>query len=206
LASDQGDWYFQVFLDDKPIGYHHFTLNDNRLQSTAEFNVKILFINAYHYKHNNRELWDGNCLAEIHSETIDNGEQYSVNGATVNNHFRVSTQDSKTTLTGCVRTFAYWDPELLDTPYLLNTQTGEYQEVNLEQAGNEEFSLYGKTVQASRYVLKTDDGDIELWYGPEGEWIALNSTTKGGRILRYVRRFSDELTKSNKQADNRSML
>ena len=46
------EWLFDVYLDQSKIGEHQFKLSDaGVLTSTAKFNVKVLFINAYQYDH-----------------------------------------------------------------------------------------------------------------------------------------------------------
>ena len=69
-------WDFQVFLDDKPIGYHRYTLREagaeRELTSEARFDVKLLFITAYRYAHDASESWRGNCLARLNARTDDN--------------------------------------------------------------------------------------------------------------------------------------
>ena len=39
---------------------------------------------------------------------------------------------------------------------------------------------------ANRYRLDTGDAAIDLWYSERGRWLALQSTTRSGRLLRYV--------------------
>lgn len=205
VAVEQGNWYFRVYLDDKPIGYHEFTASNGIIESRAAFNVKILFFNAYSYQHQNRERWQRGCLVQIESKTSDNGEAYSVSGAAMQDRFRVSTGDGNTELAGCVRSFAYWNPALLDAPALLNTQTGEYQNVTLEVDDNLEFTFEGRAIPARRYTLKVEGREIELWYGAAGEWLALNSKTESGRTLRYIREPANEMAQLETSSEKRGM-
>ena len=52
---------FRVLLDDKQIGYHTFTIADQGsakvVKIKAEFDVRLLFIRAYSYQHENVETW-----------------------------------------------------------------------------------------------------------------------------------------------------
>jgi hypothetical protein len=205
MAGEQGNWYFRVYLDDKPIGYHEFNVANGVVESRAVFNVKVLFFNAYSYQHNNRERWQEGCLVQIKSETSDNGDEYSVTGTVDENSFLVSTQTGEAELHGCVRSFAYWNPALLDVPALLNTQTGEYQNVALDIDDNTEFSFKGRTIPAKRYTLRVEGREIEIWYGLSGEWLALNAKTESGRTLRYVREPAEEMVQLQTNTDKRGM-
>ncbi|MEO1201858.1 MAG: DUF6134 family protein, partial [Pseudomonadota bacterium] len=67
--AQPAEWRFQVFLNDKPIGYHSFSVeNDGRdqvLTTEASFDVKLLFITAFRYRHENTETWRDGCLQSM---------------------------------------------------------------------------------------------------------------------------------------------
>lgn len=189
-ASQSKEWRFRVFLDDKEIGYHHFELQPSeggtRLLSEAEFNVKVLFINAYDYVHRNEELWNGDCLVELRSTTDDNGKQYKVKGLAQQDSFVIETRTDREDVQGCVRSFAYWSPEVLkDADRLLNAQTGEYVPVRLDYVGREPVTARGAVIEAERYRLSGEKLVIDLWYSKNREWVALESITEGDRRLSY---------------------
>jgi len=182
------EWAFNVFLDKKPIGEHTFTINEahDRLTSKAKFDVKLLFINAYNYLHSSNETWQGDCLTSIDANTNDNGEKSVVTGKLEDQHFALNaTKGSKQTLPACIMTFAYWSPKMLSQNKLLNPQTGEYLDVKITQVGKELIEVRGKSVDAEHYNVIAKKMNIDLWYSPDKEWLALRSTTPEGRIINY---------------------
>lgn len=191
--GDTREWTFRVYLGDSEIGSHSFALTDfggaQEMQTQAEFNVKFLFFNAYRYRHQNVERWGGNCLQAIESETNANGDRYSVVGSARDQQFVVSTvlddAEDESRLPGCVMTFAYWNPVFLQEQRLLNTQTGEYIDVQAELVGDDVLNVRGNPTPAYRYRLTGENLDIELWYSRDREWLALESATESGRRLRY---------------------
>ena len=182
-------WRFQVFLDDQQIGYHTVTVNPEKTRATvqieANFDVKFLFFTAYRYRHNNREIWENDCLNTIESRTNDNGDTFYVSGQSQNQRLDLDTPQGTQSLQGCVRTFAYWDPRLLQARRLLNSQTGEYLDVNINFISNEALIINGNSVLAKRYRLEAEDIVIDLWYSESMQWLALQTTTDGGNQLRY---------------------
>ena len=82
-------------------------------------------------------------------------------------------------------TFAYWNPEFLRQPRLLNPQTGEYLPVRVELLGEQRISVKGQAVEANAYRLLAEELELIVWYSEANEWLGLQSTAKGGRILRY---------------------
>lgn len=193
-AGSVSEWRFSVLLDGSPIGYHRFELTERgaerELRSEARFNVKVLFINAYRYVHDNQERWQGDCLAQIDARTDDNGAKNVVRGTQSATRFVVSTAQRVTDLGSCVQTFAYWNPQILNATHLLNPQTGEYVPVRIAPLGAEQLSIRGAAQAAQRYRLigEAVSGEklqIDLWYSPAQEWLALESVTEDGRRLRY---------------------
>jgi hypothetical protein len=189
-------WNFEVYLDDREIGSHHFQLSDSedglRLQTHAEFSVKFLMITVYAYEHRNAEIWQGGCLRSIEARTDSNGDHSRVSGVARDGQLVVSTAAGVQRLDECVATFAYWDRRLLERQRLLNPQTGEYLPVRLEKLDSGSMVLGQRRITVQRYALTAEKMDIELAYEADtGEWVALDSQVEGGRVLRYRRNPQD---------------
>ena len=193
-GSTDKNWNFKVYLDDKEIGFHNFSMvhkdEHHEIYSSARFDVKFLFINAYSYKHDNVERWHGQCLSSINAVTDDNGDLYNVSGEADNEAFIVNSTENNNEKQNkylpCIKTFAYWDPDFLKETTLLNSQTGEMIEVDSKFIGNETLRHNGKEVVAKRYRLDGKDLQIDLWYSVDDHWLALESLTEGGRVVRYA--------------------
>jgi hypothetical protein len=208
-GADERSWSFKVFLDDREIGYHDFRVVDTpagrELDSEARFDVKVLFINAYKYRHESHERWDDGCLVEIDARTRAGSERNALAGRDVGQAFalqKLATQRKRTSDTAdptdapavtyesdCVSTFAYWNPDFLSRDRLLNPQTGDLVPVHVESMGVGTVQVAGVETAVERYRINTPDGEVEVSYarvGGEWEWVALESPIEG-RILRYVR-------------------
>lgn len=194
-ASTDKSWNFRVFLDEKEIGYHNVNLSTQKNIRTvsveANFAVKFLFINAYEYEHQTQESWNGNCLTELSSDTNDNGEFLFLRAKSSGNSVELITHDGETELEGCIRSFAYWNPDLLKSSKLLNTQTGEYQPVEFVEKGLNTLDIEGEQIEALLYQLTVDDETIDLWYTTDKNWLALQTKVRGGRLLSYFPARSD---------------
>jgi hypothetical protein len=184
---------FDVFLDDRAIGFQRFELaaagDGVRIETRAEFEVKLLLITAFEYDHRNTEVWRGGCLQAIDSRTDSNGKQYAVSGKARGDAFVVATREGERRLGDCVATFAYWDKDvLLQRRQLLNSQTGEYVPVRIDPLGRDRIRIGEREFSVERYALKGKELDITLAYATgSGEWVALDSRLDGGRTLRYRR-------------------
>lgn len=182
-------WRFRVYLDDREIGYHHFYLarsgETRQLRSVADFEYRLLFVKLYDYQHENLETWSGDCLQSVQSRTDANGTPYAVDGRLGSDGFRVDGSEAEDTLPDCVMSFAYWNPAFLEQERLLNTQNGEFLEVDVSEPVSESVLVRGEQRSALRYRVEAGDLNLDLWYSNENEWLALESEVRGGRTLRY---------------------
>ena len=182
-------WRFRVYLDDQEIGYHHFYLDDSggtrQLRTVASFEYRLLFVKLYDYEHENRETWSGDCLQSIESRTDDNGRALAVDGWREPGRFRVNGSAGEATLPECVMSFAYWNPAFLEQPRLLNSQDGEFLDVEVAPPVAESLAVRGEQRAAYRYRLAAGELRLDLWYSTDREWLALESEVRGGRRLRY---------------------
>jgi hypothetical protein len=188
-GTDSRTLLFDVYLDGKKIGFHRFEIEDAgegpSVLSEASFDVKFLFVTAFRYRHNTTERWAEGCLEKIEARTDSNGKRLEVNGSRTQGGFVIDNGDQQTALPDCVMTFAYWNPVFLDQPRLLNPQTGEYVDVDVEELGTDTVEIAGRQVVARSVRITAPKVDIRLWYSESAEWLALESVAKGGRIIRY---------------------
>lgn len=186
-ASASEHLRFQVYLGDKPIGEHSFRVFETgdlrRVHSSAAFDVDFLFVNAYRYRHDSREIFRDGCLQEIRATTDDNGKRYRVEGEATGKQFRIDRGDGEEQAEGCLMTFAYWDPDFVNQKRLLNAQTGKLEPVRVRAQGSDRVKVGSREVPATRYALSADEVSIDLWYNDDLGWVGLASDTgKGGRL------------------------
>jgi hypothetical protein len=189
-AATAGDaWRFRVYLDDQEIGYHHFYLDESngtrQLRTVASFEYRLLFVKLYGYEHENLETWSGDCLQSIESRTDDNGRALAVDGRREPGYFRLDGSAGEANLPECVMSFAYWNPAFLEQSRLLNSQDGEFLDVEISPPVAESLEVRGEQRAAYRYRLAAGELRLDLWYSADREWLALESEVRGGRKLRY---------------------
>ena len=189
-ASTEQVWQFRVYLDDTPIGYHEFSVEQAsdhlKMTTHARFDVTFLKIPLFSYRHQDVQQWSDQCLKSIKSKTDQNGKLFEVDGSSTDKGFQLSTRDGNVTLPECISTFAYWNKSFLQHGKLLNSQTGEYLDVDVDHLGEHSITVRNTSVPANRYRLTAEDLDIELWYSNNDQWLGLQSETSSGRLLRYV--------------------
>ncbi len=187
-AATSGDWDFRVLLDGREIGRHRFMLQGSGervvVRSDAQFDVRVLFFSAYRYEHAAVERWQDGCLRSLASRTVTNGERISVSASLQDGRLAVSGPAGDGQYSGCVMSFAYWDPRILAADRLLNSQTGELVPVEVTDRGTETVTVRGRERPATRHRISGPGLSIDIWYA-DGRWVALEALAEGGRRLRY---------------------
>jgi len=200
-AAAQDPLTFAVSLDDRPIGVHRFRIVDDGatrvVESDASFDIRILRIPVYRYRHRNTETWRNGCLKQIDSETDANGTPYAVDLSKTVRGYRIVTPSETQTYEGdCLMSFAYWDQRFLQQKQLLNTQTGELVAVEIQALGESKREIANRTlsVEGFRILAESRDIDIKVFYNSaDGRWVALESLLENGRVLRYAGAVDDRL-------------
>jgi hypothetical protein len=173
-ASDARSWNFDARLDGKPIGTHRFTVSGpgarREVDSEARFDVKLLGIVVYRYRHEAHERWQGDCLRELQSRTDDDGKPLQV--------------EQKPG--GCAMSFAYWHPRLQEQTSLINPQTGLAEAVRFERLPDATIPVQGREVAATRWRLSTPTQTLTVWRDrANDDWIGLDARVSGDRLLTY---------------------
>ena len=190
-ATGPDSWTFRVLLDGREIGSHRFTLStvdgtQRELRSTARFDVTILRVAVYRYRHEALESWSGGCLQLLESRTEINGEREHVRAHALPDRLVVEAGGTRREHHGCVMSFAYWDQRILGAQRLLNSQTGELVPVTITARGDEVLTVQGEPRLAQRHRIDGPGLRIDLWYAGS-EWVALEADAQGGHRLRYER-------------------
>ena len=200
---------FTVSLDDQPIGVHRFRIADEGamrvVDSEATFDVRILRVPVYRYRHRNTETWQNGCLKRIDSETDANGTPYAVDLSKTAAGYRIVTpSEARTHAVDCMMSFAYWDQRFLQQKRLLNTQTGEWIPVEIQSLGESQRQIANQVlpVQGFRIRAELQGIDIKVFYRPaDGRWVALESVLENGRTLRYALAGDNRLAVAERVSD-----
>lgn len=194
-APPPAEWQFVVRLDGAPIGTHRFALDrsDERsvlLRSEAQFDVKLLGLSLYRYRHRATERWSERCLASIDARTDDNGRRIELRGQAQDGGFELHLRDDgrvsapPATATGCLMSFAYWHPALASQTRLLDPGTGRVEAVTIGVPPQPAADLdtAGGPLRGLRIGGLAQP--IDVWYVGE-RWVGLDTIVDGGRRLSY---------------------
>ena len=184
FAEQQKRWDFNVSLNGRDVGSHSFVVSgkggDRTVSSSMRLDFRVLLVKKVSYQHQASEVWQDGCLTEVSSETQRNGKGYSVQANLVDDGLSVINNTGVEIIEGCVRGFAYWHPQWLQAPRLLNVETGKYVPVTLSQTVSPDDNI-------THLMITTAKTDIHLEYDAAGDWMSLQTRLPLAGELRYQR-------------------
>ncbi|MET0382764.1 MAG: DUF6134 family protein, partial [Burkholderiaceae bacterium] len=133
------------------------------------------------YHHRADERWTGDCLSALSSATDDDGKPSTVRVERDGDAYRIDRDGDADRASGCLMSYAYWNPALRGQTRLLNPQTGKVDAVRVERMGAGTIPVGGEPVAATRYRIVGAQAPIDVWYSGAGEWIGLDSPVAEGK-------------------------
>ena len=171
---------FNVLLDKKPVGTHIFNLKrqgkEVLVKSDMQLEGKFWGLLPFKYTHESQEQWQDGCLVSLQSQTLKRGKTIKIIASSDASGLSIDSNDKTEVVSGCVKSFAYWDHSKLVGNQLLNTENGKLVNVNIKRTNNHRSML-----------IHSSDADISLEYAANGEWLSLKSKLEVGGLLHYIR-------------------
>jgi len=168
---------FDVIRKNKIIG--NLTTNfmqdeDNLiLHSILDINVKVLFIPAYKFFQETKEIWhDGRFISIEGFTDFEDDREYKINGKDENGVFRVTGMDGLLELDENIIPLNYWNKSILKEKELFDTQKGIVRQINVKKLKNEKIKISDSKIEAEKFIFNAtknpkDKGpfpEYTLWY------------------------------------------
>ena len=181
---------FTVTRNGKPIGSHSYTF-DRRgartvvdIETTIDF--RLLTLPVYRFQHKSHEVWDGDRLVRLVSNTNDNGEPVTLDVRAEGPVLKVGGQEQAVEVDPKAIPASLWNPVVVKRERLLDTVNGALMKTTVADLGDETVTIAGKAIPARRYRL-SGDYHRELWYDRrDGTLVRVMFEAKDGSEVEYV--------------------
>lgn len=181
---------FAALRNGEPIGKHVVTFDRDgaqlRVSTTIDLTVKFLGITAYAYKHRAQEVWYGDHLFSLASQTDDNGKKYAVNAERRDEGLVVSVNATgRRIVPSRILPSSHWNFRQINQSALLNTQNGTEVPVQIALVGRENVNTSAGLIEASRY--RYSGGVVmDQWFDDRGRWVKMAFAGSDGSLIEYV--------------------
>lgn len=176
---------FSVWRKGSRIGEHRiaFRQEDDLLIVDIDINLQVAFgpITLFRYRHHNTEVWRGDRLIALDSQTYDDGDEFSLSVRESGDGLEVDGFSGRYSVPAETLSSSYWNPDTIYQSQILDTQRGFIMDVDTEWLGREQVLAGGRQTEADRYRI-TGDLDMEIWYSEPGQWVKLDFFARGSTI------------------------
>ena len=176
---------FSVLREESPIGHHSLTFwrkgGEQIVEIDIELKISFGFVTLFRYEHRNTERWRNGQLLSINTQTNDDGTRYWVEAERAGDGLEVRTEDGAHTVPADIVPTSYWNPRTVDQGMLLDTQAGRLLNVDISSLRRDPVETPRGRVDAQLYRM-AGDLNLDLWYGPNGEWVKLAFLARGSQI------------------------
>lgn len=142
------DYAFKVFCNGNPVGYQHVQVNHGEEETTVDTDVAVdvhmAGFEVYRYRYRSREIWRDGKLAELTSETDDDGDALSLSvRAAEDGMLLVENKEGRREIPADTLPTSYWNPAVLERAELLDTESGKLLKVAVASAGDGRYAVSG---------------------------------------------------------------
>ncbi len=178
--------HFDVYRNDKAVGRHDASFSEENgflvIRSTLDLGIKLLFIEAYHYRYEATEYWCDNALVRLEAKVNDDGKLSRVTARSEAGQLKLTAAEGGSG-SAPLGSFAtnHWHPGVLQTAAVINTLTGHLNKVTLVpcKAPAPDGS------PAAQCMDYTGDLKARVWYDDAGRWRGLAFAGTDGSAIDY---------------------
>lgn len=188
IARYGNELRFQIRRDDAPVGTHivQFNRGADGIQVVAQSKIDISFLgfNAYSFRYRSESLWQNGVLAALSVKVDDDGDLTNITAKRENNELVVTGPDGEKTLPPGIYPTDHWNCGVLSSTMVLNTLTGNPNDVTIRPRGQEKLPSAKGPLSATHF---TYDGDLvtNAWYDRDGRWVGLQFKARDGSTIVY---------------------
>ena len=175
---------FDIIRKNKIIGSAEtiFTKKNNILivNTIIDIKLKVLFIPAYKFSQNSKEIWKNNEFIEFYGHTdFEDEREYFVEGVDLGNKFIAKGMDGKLVLNSDILPLNYWNKKILLEDELFDTQKGIVRKITVKRLPDEIITLNKQNISTEKYIFDAssnpkDKGPFPqytLWYDDNDELV-----------------------------------
>jgi len=179
---------FEVLRDGTPVGRHQVRFENQQdgvtVTSEMALTVRLFSIPVYNFKYTAVEYWRQGQLHNLRVDVDDDGDKHRIEAERNQDKLSVVGPDGTREFSGGVFPTSHWNPAVLQQNTVLNTITGQMNNVEITKTSYENIEVSGVTRRAARYHYSGDLA-VTAWYDAAGRWIKLSFMAEDGSQIEY---------------------
>jgi hypothetical protein len=187
LPTAAGNRRFSALYKGIKIGSHMISYSsataETRVSTDIHLEVKLAFLTAYAFSHRSEETWRAGRLVSLNSDTVEHGEPLHVEGSATPQGFRVLSKSGPFIASAATLTSnSIWTPAMLEQSTVVDAQRGGVIGVSAHKVADEQITIAGGQVQATRYTFITPYYAGSVWYDNASLWVRGEFERDGSKV------------------------
>jgi hypothetical protein len=187
LPNATEDRRFSVIYKGSKIGAHTVSYSsqtdETRINTHIDMLVKFAMFTLFAFSHRSEEIWHAGQLMSLKSETVEHGETIPVEGVATPEGFRVISEGGPfLTSAATLTSNSLWTPAVLEQQTVVDAQHGGIVGVSARKFADEQITIAGRAVLATRYTLITPYLAGSIWYDEKNLWVRAEFERDGQKI------------------------
>ena len=182
---------FAILRNGEEIGRQTlaFSRADGELavDTRVEIAVKVLFVTVHRFRRSARSVWRDGRVRSYTARTDDNGTKSRLDIAVRGDSLAIDADGTPRTAPRALKLREFWNIDILSETRVIDTRTGEVEEISVSGPQETALELGGKRIPARRYRL-TGKVPRDLWYDRKGGLLQISRRARDGSTILTRRR------------------
>lgn len=185
VMPDGGEIVFEILRNGSSFGEHRVRFEPQGDKTRVLIDIAMKYalgpVALFRYEHSNEEIWQGDRILSMTSQTDDDGDDYYVD-ARWGEVLEVEANGEAFDAPARIYTTSYWNPVGLKAGQLLNTQKGIVEGIDVRFEGRGDFMVLDEARKADHYRVNSKL-PLDVWYDAKTQqWVGLKFSVRGSEI------------------------
>jgi len=176
---------FDVYRDGTRVGNYRTQFSGEptnwRVQATMKLDIEWLWL-RFSYRYLGIEAWKNRQLERLEINIDDDGDQQQL---VFNRQGKQLYAEDRAPIALPIFTTHHYDVAVTASTEVLNTLTGNHNQITVESLGMEWLEAGAHQVQAQRYRYHGELKDTDVWYDTKGRWVGLAFIDQRGARIEF---------------------
>ena len=181
---------FDVIRNGEVVGQHVTTFSregsDLVVESKMDLEITFLSVPVYSFNYRSLEKWSDGVLSHLDVDIKDGADQTKISSLLNAEGLTIIAPSGTFRVRGPIISTNHWNADVLRQSRVLNTLTGEINQVKLINKGEERIPVKDSYVLATRYDYSGELTDTSVWYDARGRWSKLEFKARDGSTVEYI--------------------
>ena len=193
---------YDIWRKNKVIGTHEILFSENNgilsIETKIDIEVKILFVTAYTFFHQSKEIWKNRKFVSIDGYSdFEDEREYFVKGEVRDGFLFASGMDGEIKLDKNLIPSNFWNIDVMYQSKIFDTQKGIVRKLNVKNVGEEIIIINNIEIQCTKFILNANKHpkdkelfpEYTLWYSKDKELMKFKfRSTKDNKIIKIIRK------------------